>query len=115
MYDYNTLESKIRRVEELRKLQTKVACVPGRYISYEEAHSIGHYLDDIVADLENQIKKERRARQEAIDRKVAAVNKALFDQWGTDRAAKLWDELGKCTTPEEIAQLHDTMLKLQTL
>lgn len=37
MYNYNTLEGKIRRVEELRKLQAKVACVPGKYISYSEA------------------------------------------------------------------------------
>lgn len=111
MYDYNTLEGKIRRVEELRKLQVKVACVPGKYISYEEAHVLGHYLGDIASDLEKQIKKERKARQEEMKRKAAAVNKALFDHWGTEKAAKLWEELEKCATTEEIAQLYDLILK----
>ena len=107
MYDYNTLEGKIRRVEELHKLQAKIACVPGKYLSYEEAGSLGHYLGDIAYDLEKQIKKEQRTRQEVIKNKVAAINKALFDHWGTDKAAKLWDELEKCATSEEIAQLYD--------
>lgn len=111
MYNYNTLEGKIRRVEELRKLQAKIACVPGRYISYSEAHAIGLYLGDIAHDLEKQIKEDRKKRQDMIDRKVAAVNKALFDQWGTYKAAKLWEELEKCATPEEIAQLYDLVFK----
>lgn len=46
-----------------------------------------------------------------IDRKVAAINKALFDHWGTEKADKLWEELDKCTTPEEIAQLYDLVFK----
>ena len=111
MYNYNTLEGKIGRVEELRKLQTKIACVPGRYISYSEAHALGHYLGDIISDLEKQIKEDRKKRQNMIDRKVAAVNKALFDHWGTEKAAKLWDELEKCATSEEIAQLYDLIFK----
>lgn len=111
MYNYNTLEGKIRRVEELRKLQTKIACVPGKYISYSEAHSIGHYLGDIISDLEKQIKQDRKKRQDLIDRKVAAVNKALFDNWGTEKAAKIWDELESCATREEIAQLYDLVFK----
>ena len=111
MYNYNTLEGKIRRVEELRKLQAKVACVPGKYISYSESHAIGQYLGDIAHDLEKQVKEDRKKRQDMIDRKVAAVNKALFDHWGTDKAAKLWEELEKCATPEEIAQLYDLVFK----
>lgn len=111
MYNYNTLEGKICRVEELRKLQAKVACVPGKYISYSEAHAIGSYLGDIIHDLDKQIKEDRKKRQDMIDRKVAAVNKALFDHWGTDKAAKLWEELEKCATPEEIAQLYDLVFK----
>ena len=111
MYNYNTLEGKIRRVEELRKLQAKVACVPGKYISYSEAHAIGLYLDDIIHDLDKQIKEDRKKRQDMIDRKVEAVNKALFDHWGTDKAAKLWEELEKCATPAEIAQLYDLVFK----
>lgn len=111
MYNYNTLEGKIRRVEELRKLQAKIACVPGKYISYSEAHALGQYLGDIAHDLEKQIKEDRKKRQDMIDRKVAAVNKALFDHWGTDKAAKLWEELEKCATPEEIAQLYDLVFK----
>ena len=111
MYNYNTLEGKIRRVEELRKLQGKIACIPGRYISYSEAHALGQYLGDIAHDLEKQIKEDRKKRQDMIDRKVAAVNKALFDQWGTYKSAKLWEELEKCATPEEIAQLYDLVFK----
>lgn len=111
MYEYNTLEGKIRRVEELRKLQNKIACVPGKFLNYEEATSLGHYLGDIVSDLERQIKKERKAREDEMNRKAAEVNKAIFDHWGTDKAAKLWDELEKCATTEEIAQLYDLMFK----
>lgn len=107
MYNYNTLEGKIRRVEELRKLQVKIACVPGKHLAYSEAHAINQYLNDIAADLEKQIKEDRKKKQDMIDRKVAAVNKALFDHWGTDNAVKLWDELKKCATREEIAELYD--------
>ena len=111
MYNYNTLEGKIRRVEELRKRQAKIACVPGKYISYSEAHALGQYLEDIAHDLDKQIKEDRKKRHNMIDRKVAAVNKALFDHWGTEKAAKLWDELEKCATSEEIAQLYDLVFK----
>lgn len=111
MYNYNTLEGKISRVEELRKLQTKVACVPGKYLSYSEAHAIGLYLGDIIRDLDKQIKDDRKKRQDMIDRKVAAVNKALFDHWGTEKADRLWEELEKCATSEEIAQLYDLVFK----
>ena len=111
MYNYNTLEGKSRRVEELRKLQSKVACVPGKYISYSEAHAIGLYLGDIIHDLDKQIKEDRKKRQDMIDRKVAAVNKALFDHWGTEKADRLWEELEKCATPEEIAQRYDLVFK----
>ena len=111
MYDYNTLDGKIRRVEELRKLQARVACVPGKFISYSEAHSIGQYLGDIISDLEKQIKKEQKAKRDIIKDKVAKVNKALFEYWGTDKAEALWDELEKCATEEEIAQLYDLIFK----
>lgn len=111
MYEYNTLEGKICRVEELRKLRSKIACVPGTYISYSESHAISHYLGDIISDLERQIKKEQKERQEIIRSKAEAVNKALFDCWGTKMADQLWEELGKCTTPEEIAQLYDLIFK----
>lgn len=111
MYDYNTLEGKIRRVEELRKLQAKVACVPGKYISYSESYSINHYLGDIIHDLEKQINKEQKARRDIIKDKVAKANKALFEYWGTERAETLWNELEKCATEEEIAQLYDLIFK----
>ena len=110
MYNYNTLEGKIRRVEELHRLQTKIACVPGKYLSYSESHSIGNYLNDIIADLEKQIKQDRKKRQDTIDRKAAAVNKALFEYWGTEKAVRLWDELEKCATTEEVAQLYDLIV-----
>ncbi len=107
MYDYNTLEGKTNRVEELHKLQAKIASVPGKYLSYSEARSLGNYLGDIIYDLEKQIKKERKIRQDTINRKVVAVNKALFELWGTEKAEKIWEELEKCKTQEEIAQLYD--------
>lgn len=111
MYDYNTLEGKVRRVEELRKLQARIACVPGKYLGYSEASSINRYLGDVAQDLEKQIRQERKAQRDLINKKVAAVNKAIFDLWGTETAAYLWDELEKCATPEEIAQLHDLLFK----
>lgn len=110
MYNYNTLEGKIRRVEELRMLQTKIACVPGKYLGYSEARSLGQYLGDIISDLDKQIKREQKERTDMIKIKVAKVNKALFDYWGTDKAAHLWEELEKCATEEEIAQLYDLLL-----
>lgn len=111
MYDYNTLDGKIRRVEELRKLQSRVACVPGNFINYTEAYSINHYLGDIISDLEKQINKEQKAKRDIIRDKVAKVNKALFEYWGTEKAETLWDELEKCATEEEIAQLYDLIFK----
>lgn len=115
MYDYNTLEGKIRRVEELRKLQARIACIPAKYLSYTEAHSISSYLEDITHDLEKQVRKERKNKQDIIERKAAAVNKALFDLWGTEKAEKIWEELEKCKTSEEIAQLYDLFPDLPKL
>ena len=110
MYNYNTLEGKIRRVKELRSLQAKIASVPGRYLEYSEACSLGHYLGDIIQDLEKQIRQDQKAKRDAIKAKVAKVNKALFDYWGTEKAKLLWQELEKCATEEEIAQLYDVLL-----
>lgn len=115
MYDYNTLEGKTNRVEELRKLQAKIACVPGKYLSYSEARSLGNYLGDIIYDLEKQIEKERKNKQGIIERKAAAVNKALFELWGTEKAEKIWEELEKCKTQEEIAQLYDFLPDMSKL
>lgn len=111
MYNYNTLDGKIRRVEELRKLQSRIAHVPGKYINYTESHSIIHYLGDIISDLEKQINKEQKAKRAIIKDKVAKVNKALFEYWGTEKAETLWDELEKCATEEDIAQLYDLIFK----
>lgn len=111
MYNYNTLEGKIHRVDELRKLQVKIACIPGRYLSYYESRTIGQYLNDIISDLEKQITEDTKKKQEMIERKAAALNKAIFDHWGTEKAAKLWDEMKNCATQEEIAQLYDLVIK----
>lgn len=108
MYNYNTLEGKIRRVEELRKLQNKIACVPGKYINYTEAVSINHYLGDIIYDLEKQIRSERHPR--SIKDKVQAVNKAITNSWGTEFGATLVEQLEHCVTEEDIAQLYDKYL-----
>ena len=111
MYDYNTIEGKIRRVEELRKLQARIACVPGKYISYSEATATNHYLGDIISDLEKQIRLQRKAERQAVERKVAALNKALFEHWGTATAEYIWEELEKCASKDEIAQLYDLVFK----
>lgn len=105
MYNYNTLESKIRRVEELRKLQSKIGTIPGTYLSYTEAVSLGHYLGDIISDLEKQIRAERNPR--SVKDRAEAVRKALSQNWGTKFADNLEEQLDKCKTEEEVAQLYD--------
>ena len=107
MYNYNTLEAKIRRVENIRKLRAKIACIPGKYLSYAEARDLGQYLEDIEKDLDDQIKKQQKSREAKIKEKVRIVNKTMVDNWGTRIAQKIWEEIEKCSTDEEIAQLYD--------
>jgi len=59
MYNLNTTEGKQNRIKHIAELQSKVACVPGNYLSYEEASTIIRYLGDIASDLEQQVKKEQ--------------------------------------------------------
>jgi len=108
MYNYNTLEGKISRVEELRKLQSKIGSIPGTYLSYSEAVSLGHYLGDIIADLEKQIRSERNPR--SVKDRVKAVDRAISNHWGTKFAETLSEQRDRCSTEEEIAQLYDKYL-----
>ncbi len=42
-----------------------------------------------------------------LEAKVRLVNKTMVDNWGTRIAQKIWEEIEKCSTEEEIAQLYD--------
>lgn len=108
MYNYNTLEGKINRVEELRKLQAKIGTIPGTYLSYSEARSLAVYLSDIAADLEKQIRAERNPR--SVTDRANSVRIAISKYWGTKLADTLEEQLEKCKTEEEIAQLYDKYL-----
>lgn len=55
MYNYNTVDGKLARIEELKKYINLIGEVPGDHISYQDARGICQYLIDIKKDLESQV------------------------------------------------------------
>ena len=58
MYNYNSVEGKMARIEELKKYINLIGEVPGDHIGYLDARGISQYLIDIKNDLERQIAPE---------------------------------------------------------
>ena len=58
MYNYNTVDGKLARIEELKKYINLIGEVPGDHIGYLDARGISQYLIDIKNDLEKQIAPE---------------------------------------------------------
>ena len=58
MYNYNTIEGKLARIEELKKYINLIGEVPGDHIGYLDACGISQYLIDIKNDLEKQVAPE---------------------------------------------------------
>lgn len=52
MYNYNTVDGKLARIEELKKYINLIGEVPGDHIGYLDARGICQYLIDIKRDLE---------------------------------------------------------------
>ena len=55
MYNYNSVEGKLARIEELKKYINLIGEVPGDHIGYLDARGISQYLIDIKKDLEAQV------------------------------------------------------------
>lgn len=55
MYNYNSVEGKLDRIEELKRYVRLIGEVPGNYIGYLDACGISQYLIDIMKDLESQV------------------------------------------------------------
>lgn len=58
MYNYNTVDGKIDRINELKGLISKIGEIPGTHLSYLDASAVIKYLSDIQQDLERQIAPE---------------------------------------------------------
>ena len=58
MYNYNTVDGKLARIEELKKYINLIGEVPGDHIGYLDARGISQYLIDIKNDLEKQVAPE---------------------------------------------------------
>ena len=58
MYNYNSVDGKIARIEELKKFINLIGEVPGDHIGYLDARGISQYLIDIKKDLEQQVAPE---------------------------------------------------------
>lgn len=56
MYNYNTVDGKLDRINHLKDLISKIGEIPGNHLSYLDARAISQYLIDIQKDLEKQIK-----------------------------------------------------------
>lgn len=63
MYNYNTVEGKLNRIEELKKFISLIGEVPGDHIGYLDARGISQYLIDIKNDLEKQVAPEIAKRR----------------------------------------------------
>ena len=55
MYDYNSIEGKLARIEELKKFVNLIGEIPGDHLGYLDARGISQYLIDIKQDLERQV------------------------------------------------------------
>jgi len=55
MYNYNSVDGKLARIEELKKYINLIGEVPGDHIGYLDARGISQYLIDIKKDLEQQV------------------------------------------------------------
>ena len=58
MYNYNTVDGKLDRINHLKDLISKISEIPGDHLSYLDARAISQYLIDIQKDLEHQIAPE---------------------------------------------------------
>jgi hypothetical protein len=58
MYNRNTKQGKEQRVYQIMELVKKISAIPGDLLSYGDAGAVNHYLLDIQADLQAQLKKE---------------------------------------------------------
>ena len=58
MYNYNTVDGKLDRINHLKDLISKIGEISGDHLSYLDARAISQYLIDIQKDLEHQIAPE---------------------------------------------------------
>ena len=58
MYNYNTADDKLDRINHLKDLISKIGEIPGDHLSYSDARDISQYLIDIQKDLEKQVAPE---------------------------------------------------------
>lgn len=58
MYNYNTVDGKLDRINHLKDLISKIGEIPDDHLSYLDARDISQYLIDIQKDLEHQIAPE---------------------------------------------------------
>lgn len=66
MYNCNSVDGKLARINELKNLISKIGDIPGTFLSYTDAEAISNYLIDVKSDLEKQVKHaENLARRQA--------------------------------------------------
>ena len=56
MFELNSIDGKIKRLEDITRLIRVGSEIPGRYLSFTDAHTVTQYLLECKRDIEDQLR-----------------------------------------------------------